>query len=187
MRHLFIVLSIFSFGSMAMAATSDDLAGRVVANVDGTSFTLPMLDSAVDVQIEGDMATVEITQRFLNEANVPVEAEYLFPLNKLAAVYAMEMRVGDEIIQAKIRKKEQAKAEFEQAAQDGKAAALLTQHRPNMFTQRIAKIPPPPNRNPMNRNPTRKTPGLSAPSRPTRRLPVWICPTISLRNACRSR
>jgi Ca-activated chloride channel family protein len=126
----------------AWGADYDDVAGRVVANVAGTSYELPMLDSKISVNIDGDMATVEVTQSFINEAHVPVEAEYLFPLNQLAAVYSMEMRIGDEVIQAKIKKKEDAEAEFKQASQDGKAAALLTQHRPNMFTQRIANLMP---------------------------------------------
>jgi Ca-activated chloride channel family protein len=144
MRPYLSLFAAFGLGiaAAAHAETLDDIAGRVTAEVDGAAYVLPMLDSHVSVNVEGDMATVEITQRFLNQADVPIEAEYLFPLNEMAAVYGMEMRVGDEIIQAQIRKKEEAKAEFEQAAQEGKAAALLTQHRPNMFTQRIANLMP---------------------------------------------
>jgi len=146
MRHFLLFLPMFGLGMAAAAAVHgeglDDIAGRVMTEIDGADYVLPLLDSHVSVTVEGDMATVAITQRFLNEASVPVEAEYLFPLNGLAAVYGMEMHVGDEIIRAKIRKKEQAEAEFHQAASEGKAAALLTQHRPNMFTQHIANLMP---------------------------------------------
>ncbi|MGL4235379.1 VIT and vWA domain-containing protein [Tabrizicola sp.] len=146
MRLSLLFVPLFSLGIVAAAPaytqSLDDIAGRVMAEVDGVPQALPMLDSHVSVNIEGDMATVEITQRFLNTAKTPVEAEYLFPLNGLAAVYGMEMRVGDEIIQAKIREKVKAEEEFHQAAKEGKAAALLTQHRPNMFTQRIANLMP---------------------------------------------
>ena len=144
MRLFLILIPIFSFTAAlsAWGADIDKVAGRVVANVAGTSYELPMLDSKISVNIEGDMATVEVTQSFINEAHVPVEAEYLFPLNQLAAVYAMEMRIGEDVIQAKIREKSVAEAEFKQAAQEGKAAALLTQHRPNMFTQSIANLMP---------------------------------------------
>ena len=120
----------------------DDIAGRVVAQVGGEMVELPMLDSAYRVNIEGDMATVELRQTFSNPSQVPLEAEYLFPLNQKAAVFGMTMRVGDEIVQAVIRKKETAEAEYKQAASEGKAAALLTQHRPNMFTQKIANLMP---------------------------------------------
>lgn len=144
MRLSFLLIPLFSISTVAAAwaTETDDIAGRVVAQANGVSYDLPMLDSQISVNIEGDMATVEITQSFLNDGQMPLEAEYLFPLNQHAAIYGMEMRVGDEIIQAVIREKEVAVAEFEQAAQEGKAAALLTQHRPNMFTQRIANLMP---------------------------------------------
>ncbi|TDT74212.1 Ca-activated chloride channel family protein [Litoreibacter halocynthiae] len=144
MRLFFILIPIFSLSAVfsAFASDTDEVAGRVIANVAGTSYDLPMLDSKISVNIEGDMATVEVTQSFINEAHVPVEAEYLFPLNQLAAVYSMDMLIGDEVIKAKIREKAVAEAEFKKAAQDGKAAALLTQHRPNMFTQSIANLMP---------------------------------------------
>ncbi|MEL7461322.1 MAG: VIT and VWA domain-containing protein [Pseudomonadota bacterium] len=120
----------------------DDLAGRVIGTGDGRQIELPLLRSAYSVNIEGDMATVEVTQTFENPSALPMEARYLFPLNQRAAVYGMEMRVGDEVIEAVIREKAKAVAEFQAAAQEGKAAALLTQHRPNMFTQDIANLMP---------------------------------------------
>ncbi|MCK0141695.1 VIT and VWA domain-containing protein [Aliiroseovarius sp. F20344] len=123
-------------------AVLDDVAGRVIAQVNGETVELPMLDSAYKVNIEGDMATVELRQVFSNPSEVPLEAEYLFPLNQNAAVFGMTMEVGDEIVQAVIREKATAEAEYKQAASEGKAAALLTQHRPNMFTQKIANLMP---------------------------------------------
>ena len=49
---------------------------------------------------------------------------------------------GDERVEAQIQRIEKAKATFQKAKQEGKAAALLTQHRPNMFTQDIANLMP---------------------------------------------
>ncbi|KIC19937.1 VIT and vWA domain-containing protein [Leisingera sp. ANG-Vp] len=143
MRILTIFLAAFIWPVAAHADPGrDDLGGRVVARAGSETFDLPLLDSALKVSIQGDMATVEVRQTFQNPARVPVEAEYLFPLNQSAAVYGMVMQVGEETVQAVIRRKAQAEAEFEQAAQEGKAAALLTQHRPNMFTQNIANLMP---------------------------------------------
>ncbi|MEM6309126.1 MAG: VIT and VWA domain-containing protein [Pseudomonadota bacterium] len=124
------------------AATFEDLGGHVVATQDGQTHLLPMLESDIDVRIQGDMATVAITQTFINDAQTPMQAEYLFPLNQKAAVYSMEMVVGDENVTAVIKEKAQAEAAFENAAAEGKAAAVLTQHRPNMFTQKIANLMP---------------------------------------------
>ncbi len=144
MRILSVFLMIFLWPTIALAVPGkdDDVAGRVLAHAGDETIDLPLLESALRVTIQGDMATVELRQTFQNTLTVPVEAEYLFPLNQKAAVYGMEMHVGDEVVQAQIREKAQAEAEFTQAAKDGKAAALLTQHRPNMFTQRIANLMP---------------------------------------------
>ena len=54
----------------------------------------------------------------------------------------MQMRVGAELISAKIERKLKARKTFEAAKRTGKAAALLEQHRPNMFTQEIANLMP---------------------------------------------
>ena len=126
----------------ARAVEFEDIGGHVVATYDGQTHLLPILESDIDVSIEGDMATVTITQTFVNDAQVPMQAEYLFPLNQIAAVYGMEMSVGDEVVTAVIKEKAKAEATFMKAAEEGKAAALLTQHRPNMFTQQIANLMP---------------------------------------------
>lgn len=146
MRLIFLTVFCAIVGAASATAakttTQDDISGQVVGTVAGQPYVLPMLESDIVVSIEGDIATVGITQTFQNEAHLPMEAEYLFPLNQAAAVYAMEMSVGDEIVRAVIQEKSQAEATFKAAAADGKAAALLTQHRPNMFTQKIANLMP---------------------------------------------
>jgi Ca-activated chloride channel family protein len=132
----------FAGATTARATVPDEIGGQVVARLAGEDYVLPMLNSDIAVNIEGDIATVEITQTFMNNAHLQMEAEYLFPLNQTAAVFGMEMIVGDEVITAIIQEKAEAEATFEAAANEGKAAALLTQHRPNMFTQRIANLMP---------------------------------------------
>jgi Ca-activated chloride channel family protein len=126
----------------AFAFTESDLGGSVQAVVSGKIIHFPALKTDIQTKIQGDLATVTVTQTFANPTTVPLNATYLFPLNKDAAVHAMTMEVGDEIIQAKIHRIEEAKKKFEKAKRQGKAASLLTQHRPNMFTQHIANLMP---------------------------------------------
>ncbi len=117
--------------------------GRLVAHTpDGKRLALPSVKSDYDVDVRGDLATVTVKQRFNNPGEVPLNATYEFPLSKDAAVYEMIMRVGDEQVRAKIKKKEEARKTFEKAKRAGKAAALLEQHRPNMFTQDVANLMP---------------------------------------------
>lgn len=133
---------LFCFSGPACAYEADDLGGTVQAEVDGEIVYFPTLKTDITANIQGDLATVEIRQIFSNPLDVPLNARYLFPMNKDSAVYAMRMEVGDEIVEAQIQEIQEAKKTFEKAKKEGKAASLLTQHRPNMFTQKIANLMP---------------------------------------------
>src|SRR4029434_3341519 len=54
----------------------------------------------------------------------------------------MRMRIGDEVIVAKIKEREQAKNDFETAKKEGKSASLLEQDRPNVFSMNLANLMP---------------------------------------------
>ena len=128
--------------TVPVLADEAEIAGTIEATVDGERVQFPSLSSAIDVDLQGDLARVRVTQRFQNPLSQPVNAQYLFPLNKSAAVFAMTMNVGNERVKAVIQKKAEAQKTFAAAKKQGKAAALLTQHRPNMFTQRLANLMP---------------------------------------------
>ena len=123
-------------------AAPDDFAGVVEAELDGKLVYFTALELDYQIDIRGDVANVQLTQSFENPLHKPVNARYLFPLNDSAAVHAMTMRVGNEEIKALIQEKAEAQATFNKAKAEGKAASLLTQFRPNMFTQRIANLMP---------------------------------------------
>ena len=90
--------------AQAMASLADDVqtGGEVRAVADGKNVRLPLLKTDISADIEGDTAAVTVVQTFVNPAPAPLNATYLFPLNKDAAVHAMTMEVGNEIITAKI-------------------------------------------------------------------------------------
>jgi Ca-activated chloride channel homolog len=67
---------------------------------------------------------------------------YVFPASTRAAVYAMQMKVGDRIINARIRERKQARKEYETAKAEGKKVSLLEQDRPNVFQMNVANIRP---------------------------------------------
>ena len=54
----------------------------------------------------------------------------------------MRMKIGDQIIVAKIKEREAAKQEFDTAKKEGKSASLLEQNRPNVFSMSLANIMP---------------------------------------------
>ena len=103
---------------------------------------LPLKATKVDVRISGVIADVTVTQHYRNEGQRTIEAKYVFPGSTKAAVYGMNVRLADRLITANIREKQQARIEYDSAKKEGKTAALLEQHLPNVFQMNVANIMP---------------------------------------------
>src|ERR1041385_7929810 len=126
------------------AQTQEDktLAPYFVVQGDPNIDQLPLKDTRVDITVAGVIADVKVRQIYRNEGSRPINASYVFPASTRAAVYGMRMQIGNEIIVAKIKEREQAKKDFEQAKEEGKSASLLEQHRPNVFSMSLANMMP---------------------------------------------
>jgi Ca-activated chloride channel homolog len=136
---------IFAAYHVVYAQTSDPdktLSPYFFVKGDPNVDRLPLKDTNVEVAISGVIADVRVTQLYRNEGSRPINASYVFPASTRAAVYAMQMRIRDEIIYAKIKEREQAKQEFETAKKEGKSASLLEEQRPNVFAMSLANIMP---------------------------------------------
>ncbi len=146
MLLLILLIGLFATGEALASFDPDDpenrIGGTIRARVNGKSLYFPTLKSDISATIEGDLATIKIEQSFLNPTDIPLNATYLFPLNREAAVHSMIMETARERIRAVIKKKAEAKATFDKAKRAGKTAALLVQHRPNMFVQNLANLMP---------------------------------------------
>jgi Ca-activated chloride channel family protein len=103
---------------------------------------LPLKDTRVGVSVTGVIADVTVRQLYENRGPRPLHARYIFPASTRAAVYGMTMTVGDVRIAAKIREREKAAREFEDAKREGKSASLLEESRPNVFTMKVANVMP---------------------------------------------
>ncbi|MHC4355536.1 MAG: VIT domain-containing protein [Planctomycetota bacterium] len=103
---------------------------------------LPLKHTDVKGQISGYIATVNVTQQFHNPYDEKIEAVYVFPLPQNAAINEFIMTVGERRIRGIIRERKQAERIYQQARAQGHVASLLTQERPNIFTQKVANIEP---------------------------------------------
>ena len=103
---------------------------------------LPLRHTSVKGSINGYIATVDVTQQFQNPYDAKIEAVYVFPLPENAAVNEFLMRIGDRLIRGIIRERSEAEAIYREAKSQGYVASLLTQERPNIFTQSVANIEP---------------------------------------------
>jgi Ca-activated chloride channel family protein len=102
----------------------------------------PLVHTDVKAEISGILTRVTVRQDFQNLFGNPIEAVYTFPLPHNAAVDDMTIHVGRRTILGIIKRREEAKAIYEQARAQGQLAALLDQERPNIFSQQIANILP---------------------------------------------
>jgi Ca-activated chloride channel homolog len=113
-----------------------------VKGEDTATEALPLKSASASVRIAGVISDVLVTQVYKNEGRHPIEAVYVFPASTRAAVYGMKMTIGTRVIEAKIKKKDDARQEYEQAREQGKSASLLEQQRPNVFQMNVANIMP---------------------------------------------
>jgi len=112
------------------------------ADSPGTIDTLPLKSTVIDASIAGVIADVRVTQVYTNTGTVPLEAVYIFPGSTRAAVHGLTMTVGDRRLEAKIKKRDEARRTYEAAKAEGKTTSLLEQQRPNVFQMNVANILP---------------------------------------------
>jgi Ca-activated chloride channel family protein len=94
------------------------------------------------VNISGTIADIFVTQTYANNGESPINGSYVFPASTRVSVHGMTMEIGDNLVTAKIKEREEAKQEFEQAKTEGKSASLLEEQRPNVFSMNVANIMP---------------------------------------------
>jgi len=103
-------------------------------------FPVRSVDYTVDV--DGPLAEVLVEQTFVNDADEPIEAVYVFPLHEEAAVDGMRIVIDGRVIEGAILEKHAAVEAYDDAIEEGHTAALTTQQRANVFTQQVGNIPP---------------------------------------------
>lgn len=114
----------------------------VLQNQAGDMFWAPLLETDVVIAVSGLTANVVLKQSFSNNSQDWMEGRYQFPLPERAAVHRMVMLVGERRIVGKIKEKREAKKIYQAAKRAGKRASLVSQQRPNMFTNKVANIAP---------------------------------------------
>ena len=91
-------------------------------------------------EVSGYLASTSVTQSFTNPFTEVIEAVYTFPLPGDAAINDFLMVVGERRIRGLIRPRAEAEAIYAEAKARGYTAGLMTQERPNIFTQNVANI-----------------------------------------------
>jgi Ca-activated chloride channel family protein len=112
------------------------------AEVEGRSLPLPLERTDIRGDVTLNIASVQVTQAFHNPFGAKIEAVYVFPLPQSAAVSDFLMVLGERRIRGIVREREEAERIYQAARNQGYHASLLSQERPNVFTQKVANIQP---------------------------------------------
>ena len=133
-----------STASARSAAAADEVASGalMLRTQDGATPAAVQLGTDMQVFVTGQTARVKVVQAFRNTSTEWVEATYLYPLPEDGAVDSLKMVVGQRVIVGEINRRQKAQQIYEQAREEGRAAGLVEQQRPNMFTNRVANIGP---------------------------------------------
>ncbi len=102
----------------------------------------PLRHTEVTADISGYLARTIVEQQYTNPYNEVIEAVYVFPLPVMSAVNDFVMEVRGRRIVGVVRPREEAERIYREARERGQTASLLTQERPNTFTQNVANIEP---------------------------------------------
>src|SRR5262245_30364195 len=114
----------------------------VVRGGETAAEAFPLKSTQVVASVSGVIADVFVTQTYANEGAEPIHARYVFPASTRASIHGMRMRIGNQVVAAKIEERRRAKSQFQAAVAEGKSASLLEQQRPNVFTMNVANIMP---------------------------------------------
>jgi Ca-activated chloride channel family protein len=125
---------------VADEATSGALL--LATDASGLYVSAPTVHTDVDLVVTGIVARGTVVQRFRNPTMLRVEGLYVFPLPENAAVDALRMVIGERVVEGRIEERAQARRTYDAAKSAGRRASLVSQHRPNLFTTRLANIGP---------------------------------------------
>ena len=96
----------------------------------------------VTIDVKSMVAHTTVKQVFTNPYSYAVDGTYQFPLPENASVNFLNLAIGERVIEGEVMEKQQAKKVFLKAKKQGRKASLVTQQRPNLFTNQVANIAP---------------------------------------------
>lgn len=145
MLSALLILTISSSPVHAQEANEEDITLApyfFIEHSDTSVDRLPLKATSVTANLNGSIAETYVTQTYKNEGKNALNASYIFPASTKVTVHGMKMTIGNEVVTAKIKEKEEAKQEFEEAKSGGQSASLLEEERPNVFSMDVANIMP---------------------------------------------
>uniref|UniRef100_A0A8C7U731 von Willebrand factor A domain-containing protein 5A-like n=1 Tax=Oncorhynchus mykiss TaxID=8022 RepID=A0A8C7U731_ONCMY len=105
---------------------------------------VPLKSIAVEVSVQGHVATVSSTLQYENQEQSPLEAIFIFPLPGEAAVCRFSAKIGQTEVVAEVQEKQKAQEQYDDALSSGQQAFLLEEsdESPDVFKLSVGSLPP---------------------------------------------
>lgn len=123
-----------------VAGISEQPGGMTAKAGAETLGAFPLKSTHVKCRVTGSLAATRVTQTFANPYKQAIEAIYTFPLPADGAINEFTMTTGKRRIIGIVRPRAEAEQAYKEARARGYTATLMTQERPNVFTQNVANI-----------------------------------------------
>ncbi|KAK6296151.1 hypothetical protein J4Q44_G00338640 [Coregonus suidteri] len=106
--------------------------------------SVPLKSIAVEVSVQGHVATVSSTLQYENQEESPLEAIFVFPLPGEAAVCRFSAKIGQTEVVAEVQEKQKAQEQYDDALSSGQQAFLLEEsdESPDVFKLSVGSLPP---------------------------------------------
>ena len=108
----------------------------------GKRTPLPLKDVSVEAEIQGYVLGLKSTLKYDNDSSDPVEVVFRFPLEQSHAVVGLTAVIDGRKIKAKIKEKEEARADYDDALASGQSAALAEEKSGDVFSISLGNLPP---------------------------------------------
>jgi uncharacterized protein YegL len=90
----------------------------------GQAQQLPVKGVSVAADVQHDIASVCLTQLFVNESTEVFEVEFIFPIPTKSALSSLRITTEGKVIEAQVKDKEQAREQYTDAIAEGDQAVL---------------------------------------------------------------
>ena len=103
---------------------------------------VPLRNVRLDIKVVDFVSQVTVTQEYVNRESNPIEVLYSYPIEESAAIIAFEANIDGHEIEAEVKKKEEAKAEYDRAMYHGNTAILLEETAADIFNMKLGQLKP---------------------------------------------
>ncbi|MCS6810545.1 MAG: VIT and VWA domain-containing protein [Tepidimonas sp.] len=107
-----------------------------------TNGPLPLQGVQARGRVVGRMLEMQLEQRYRNPEDVNVEVVYTFPLPWHAVLLGLEVELNGETLSGVVKARTQARADYEDALEDGDSAVLVTVNPDRTHTLELGNLLP---------------------------------------------